>query len=157
MQIFLIVIGAIFLIIGFLGSFLPIIPGPPIAFLGLIAVHFTRGHPYNIWFLVMWAVIVIVLQVLDHVVPGWMTKRTGGSKFGIWGSIAGGIIGGILFPPFGIIIGPFAGAFLGEILAGRPANHALKAAWGSFIGFLLNTGLKIIAVGVMAYYFIIAI
>jgi uncharacterized protein YqgC (DUF456 family) len=157
MQIFLIILGALLLFIGFLGSFMPIIPGPPIAYLGLLTAHFTAGHPFSIWFLIIWALVVIVLQVLDHLIPAWMTKRAGGSKYGIWGTIVGGIIGGLLFPPFGIIIGPLVGAFAGEMLAGKDTSHAIKSAWASFTGFLLNTGIKIIAVGVMVYYFVTAI
>jgi uncharacterized protein YqgC (DUF456 family) len=156
MNIFLIILGAVLLIIGFAGSFLPIIPGPPIAYLGLIALQLTSNHPFSALFLVIWALIVIFLQVLDHLIPAWMTKRSGGSKYGIWGTIVGGIIGGILFPPLGIIIGPLAGAFLGEILAGKDTAHATKTAWASFVGFLLNTGIKIIAVGVMGFYFVTA-
>jgi len=157
MHIFLIVLGAIFLIVGFLGSFLPIIPGPPIAFLGLIVLEFTPPRPFHIWFLVMWGMIVLILQALDHIIPAWMTKQTGGSKYGIWGSVAGTIAGGFLFPPFGIIIGPLVGAFAGELLAGNTAQFALQSAWGSFLGFFTNVLLKIMAVGVMAYYFITAI
>jgi uncharacterized protein YqgC (DUF456 family) len=157
MNIFLIILGALLLVAGFVGSFLPIIPGPPIAYLGLIALQLTSNHPFSALFLVIWALVVIFLQVLDHLIPAWMTKRSGGSKYGILGTIIGGIIGGIFFPPLGIIIGPLAGAFLGEILAGKDTVHATKSAWASFVGFLLNIGLKIIAVGVMVYYFVTAI
>jgi uncharacterized protein YqgC (DUF456 family) len=153
-HIFLIVLGTILLIIGFIGSFLPIVPGPPIAYLGLLTL--IGIHPYSVWFFVIWALVVIGLQVLDHTIPPWMTKKIGGSKYGIWGSIAG-LIAGFFFPPFGIVIGPLAGAFLGELLSGRTTELALRSAWGSFLGFLLNTVLKVIAVGVMAYYFIAAL
>jgi len=156
MHIFLIVLGAVFLVVGFIGSFLPIIPGPPIAYLGLIVLQFTAGHPFHFWFLIMWAAIVLLLQVLDHIVPAWMTKQTGGSKYGIWGSIFGTIAGGFLFPPFGIIIGPLVGAFLGELMAGKTTEFALQSAWGAFGGFVLNILIKIMAVAVMAYYFITA-
>lgn len=154
MHIFLIILGAVLLLIGFAGSFLPIIPGPPIAYLGLLTL--IGINPYSVWFFVIWALIVIALQILDHIVPAWMTKKIGGTKYGIWGSIAG-LIAGFFFPPFGIIVGPFVGAFIGELLSGKTTHFALKSAWGSFLGFLCNTVLKIIAVGVMAYYFIAAI
>ena len=77
---------------------------------------------------------------MDYVIPAHGTKKFGGSSYGIWGTNIGLIVG-ILSPvPFGIIIGPFLGAFFGELLYDRKNHHrALKAATGSLLGFLASS------------------
>lgn len=153
MDLILILIGTGLIIAGFIGSILPVLPGPPLSYGGLICLQFTSGHPFSWTFMIFWLVVVVILVILDNVIPAWTTKRAGGSPYGIWGSIAGMVIG-LFFPPFGIIIGPLAGAFLGELMGGKNTNHALRSAWGSFVGLLLGTLLNVIACGMMAYYFI---
>lgn len=96
----------------------------------------------------------IVVSILDYIIPAWGTKKFGGSKRGVLGSMIGLLFGLFLFPPFGIIIGPFVGAVLGEITGGKDNKAALKAGLGSFVGFLLGTLMKLIVSGMMAWYFI---
>jgi len=154
MEIIWIVLGLILIISGFIGSFLPIIPGPPLSFAGLLMVQLTSNHPFSMQFLLFWAIVVLVLMVLDNVIPAYSTKKFGGSPWGIGGSITGLAIG-FFFPPLGIIIGPLTGALLGELLAGKRTHQALRSALGSFVGFLINTLLKVMASTLMGYYFII--
>lgn len=154
MDIFLSSVGFIFIIIGFLGCFLPILPGPPLSFVGLLFLEFTEKSPFSAETLWTWAAITVAVTVLDYVVPVAGTKRYGGSKRGVWGSTIGLVIGLFMFPPFGIIIGPFVGAFVGEMSSGKTTNkRALRAAFGSFIGFLVGTILKLIASGWMSWLF----
>ncbi len=153
METILIIIGAILVLVGFIGAFLPFLPGPPLSYAGLILLQFTDPAPFSVLFMVIWAMVVIILFILDNVIPVWGTKRYGGTSWGIWGCIFGVVIGLFIFPPFGIIIGPLAGAFLGELAGGKDSNQAFKAAWGSFVGLLLGTLLNAIAAGMMAYYF----
>lgn len=97
---------------------------------------------------------MIVISVLDYLIPIWGTKKFGGSKAGVMGSTIGLIVG-IFFGPLGIILGPFAGALLGELLVNKTEfKGAMKSATGSFIGFLLSTGLKLIYGGFTAFYFL---
>lgn len=141
------------IILGILGCILPVIPGPPLSFVGILLLHFTRWGNINFELLVWLGIAAAVATVLDYVFPIWTTKKFGGSKRGVWGSTIGLIIGLFFFPPLGIIIGPFVGAFIGEITSNKDQRTALKSAFGSFVGFLLGTGLKFAVSGVTTYYF----
>nr|WP_319570436.1 DUF456 domain-containing protein [uncultured Draconibacterium sp.] len=154
MDILLIVLGALFIISGVLGCVLPIIPGPPLSYIGLLLLHFTERYQFSSKFLIIWAIITVVVYVLDYLIPAWGTKKFGGSKRGIFGSIIGLVIGMFFFPPFGIIIGPFIGAVVGELTIGKDSGAALKSGFGSFLGFLAGTLLKLIASGMMTWYFV---
>jgi uncharacterized protein len=149
----LIALGVLLMIGGILGGVLPVLPGPPLSYIGLLLLHFTDRYQFTSRFLVIWAVITAVVYLLDYAIPAWGTKRFGGSKRGIWGSIIGLVIGIFFFPPLGIIIGPFIGAFAGELSAGKDSGAALKSGFGSFAGFMLGTLMKLIASGLMAWYF----
>lgn len=151
----LIIIGVILLLAGLVGCFLPILPGPPISYLALICLQFTSYEPYTSRFLVIYALVVIGVTALDYVVPIYGTKRFGGSKKGVWGSTIGLVVGIIFFPPFGLIIGPFVGALLGELIDGKDSNAALRASFGSFLGFLAGTLAKLIVSLFITYHFVI--
>jgi len=163
MDYFLIILGAIFIVIGIIGSILPGLPGPPISYLGILLIHWTRFAQYSSKMLTIWAIIVLIVAVLDYVVPIWGTRRYGGTKAGVRGSTIGLIIGVILLPMLGIVLGPFGifgilggpflGAWIGERSAGQDSQKALRAAFGSFIGFLAGTIMKIAVSLVLAYYF----
>ena len=153
MDIFLIVVGIILLIIGFVGAVIPALPGPPLSYVALLLLHFTSKHQFSAKFLIIWAVVVAIVVALDYLVPIWGTKKFGGSKAGIWGCAIGAIIGIFMFPPYGIIVGPFIGAVVGELIIGKDSSSALKAGVGSFIGFLVGTLLKIVVSVMMAWYF----
>ena len=157
MDIFLIIIGSLLMIVGFLGCFLPILPGPPISYLGLIALQYTSEVSFSTNFLISWGIITAVVFGLDYVIPSFGTKKYGGTRAGVIGSMIGLIVGLFLFPPIGIIIGPMLGAFIGELFTGRNSKEALRAAWGSFLGFLIGTLLKMVASVMMIYYFVEAL
>jgi uncharacterized protein len=144
----LIVLSILLMIAGVLGCFLPVLPGPPLNLIGLLLAHLSRFAEFNISTLVILGIVTIAVQILDHVVPAWGTKKFGGSKYGFWGSIIGLIIGTFFLSlgPFGlvgIIGGPFAGAYIGEIIGRNSSRNALRAAFGSFIGFLAGTFIKL--------------
>jgi len=141
------------MITGILGCILPFIPGPPMSYIGILLLHFTTGVQFSNRFLLIWAIVTVVVVALDYIIPIWGTKKFGGSKQGVWGSVIGLIAGMFFFPPFGIIIGPFVGAVVGELIAGKNSNAALKSGFGSFIGFLTGTILKLIVSGMMTWYF----
>ena len=157
MDILLIIISVLLIIIGILGSIVPILPGPPIAFCGLLLVQFSSKHPFSIEFLIIFGVLAVLSAIIDNVLPIYATKKFNGSKKGIWGSAIGLVVGLFFFPPFGIIIGPMAGAFIGEIIDGKSPNNSVKPAFGSFIGFLSSIFLRLALSIVMAYYFVVEV
>lgn len=176
MDIFLIILGAICLLLGLIGCVAPVIPGVPLSYVGLLLLHFTDRVQFSWQFLTVWAVIVIVIQVLDYFIPAWGTKKFGGSKYGVWGSTIGLLLG-FFMGPWGIIVGPFVGAVVGELIyfnrhpqaiisgSEQPASNtqqaknsnltrALRAGFGSFVGLLTGTILKCICCGMMIVYFV---
>ncbi len=155
MDIFLIISGSLLMILGIAGCLLPVLPGPPLSYLGLVAIHLTSKIDFSSKFLISWGIIVIIVSILDYVIPIWGTKIFGGSKFGVWGSMVG-LLAGLFIPPVGIVIGPFIGAVAGEMIAGNRQN-ALKAGFGSFIGFLAGTVVKLLVSLIMLYYFVAAL
>lgn len=138
----LVILGFIAIIVGILGSFLPILPGPPIAMLGPILIHFTNWANYtNTQF--FWMVFIVAgVTALDYIIPIYGAKWMGGSKAGTRGATIGLIVG-IFLGPLGIIFGPFVGALIGELMIGRAPEIAFKSALGAFLGFLAGTFAKI--------------
>ena len=147
------VLGVILMIAGLAGCILPFLPGPPLCYIALLIQQLQSNPPYTTNFLILWAAITIIVTGLDYVIPIYGTKKFGGTKYGMWGC-AIGLVAGIWIGPLGIIIGPFAGAFIAELIANSNSDQAMRAAWGSFVGFLFGTLLKLIACFVMVYYFI---
>lgn len=156
MDIFLIVLGGIFMLAGIAGSVLPILPGPPLSLVGLFFLQLQEAPPFTTQFLLIFTAITVGVVLIDYFIPAYGTKRFGGSKWGVYGTFIGLIVG-LFFSPIGIIIGPLIGALVGELLAGKTSGQAFKAAMGSFVGFLLGTFLKLATCLAMTYYFIDAI
>lgn len=154
METILIILASLLIIGGFIGSFLPVIPGTPVTYCGLLILQLAT-QPFSTTFLIVWALIIATIMILDNVIPAYGTKKFGGSAYGIWGSILGMLVGIFFFPPFGMIVGPLAGAFVGELIGGKTSERALKSAIGSFAGLFVNILMKVIASGVMAYYFVV--
>ena len=152
-DILLLLLGFCFLVAGLIGCILPVIPGPPLSYIALLSLQFTRFADFSAKFLWIAAIVTAVVTVVDYIVPAWGTKKFGGSRAGAIGSIAGVIIG-LFFAPWGIIAGPFAGAVAGELLAGRDKNAALRSGIGSFIGFLFGVAMKLTVSIAITYYFV---
>ncbi len=144
MDIALLVLGFFLMVIGVIGSFLPVLPGPTVSWLGLLLLHLTKAVPNDWVFLGFTLGVALVVFALDYIIPGVGTKKFGGSRAGIMGTTTGLLVA-LFFPVlgiFGIIIWPFVGALVGELLNKADNKTALKAAFGSFIGFLTGTFLK---------------
>ena len=140
MDTFLLILGFCCMLVGILGSVLPVLPGPIMSLIGLIFLYATNAIPANYAILGITLVITLIISLLEYTIPSKGTKYFGGSKYGIWGTNIGLVVGLLSPIPFGFLIGAFTGAFVGELLYDSK-NHkrALKAATGSLIGFLASS------------------
>ena len=154
---FLLISGIIMMLIGLPGCILPVIPGPPLSFIGILLLHFSRFGNFSFSFLLIMGLVALVVSVLDYIVPVWGIKKFGGSKAGIWGATIGLVLGIFFFQPVGIIAGPLAGAIIAESIKGQDFNKSLRAGFGSLVGFMLGTGLKLAASLTMTYCFVVEI
>jgi len=156
MDIFLLIVAGLFMIIGIIGCVVPGLPGVPVAYAGLWIAEASERVDFSWQLLLVWGIATVVVSALDYIVPAWGTKKYGGTQYGVWGSTIG-VFAGLFFGPMGVIVGPLAGAVLGELLGGKNVSSALKAGWGSFLGLLCGTVLKLICCGLMTVALIQAI
>ena len=148
------IIAIILGIAGLLGSVVPVMPGPPVSWAGLLLLSFTKYYDRPLWFLLLWLVVTILVTLADNILPVIMTRKFGGSRSATTGTIIG-MAAGIFFVPWGMIAGPFIGAFIGELVGNRSEGHAaLRVATGAFMAFIGGVGIKLISSGMMLYYMI---
>ena len=143
MTIIAVIIGFVCIFLGLLGCVIPVLPGPPLSYVGILLIHFTDKYEYSTPLLLILLGLVIVVTVLDYLIPMWGSKYLGASKWGTRGSFIGTILG-LFFIPWGLIVGPFLGALIGELINNTPTHIALKVAFMSFLAFILTTGIKLI-------------
>ena len=145
MEYFLLILGFILMLVGIIGSILPALPGPPISWVGILMLYLCEGISINYWILAVTLLIAVIIGILDYIIPAKGTKYFGGSKYGIWGTNIGLVVGIFAPIPFGFLIGPFVGALVGELIYNsQEKGRAFKAATGSFIGFLAGTFMKVL-------------
>ena len=153
----LIVLAIILAVIGIIGSVVPGLPGPPLSWAGLLLAflsHKLGGADMTLTFVLIWLGVTVIVSILDYTVPAKFTKLAGGSKAGSRGALIGMLIG-IFLTPIGMIPCSLAGAFLAELFQeDKTAGQALKAALGTFAGFLVGTGMKLVVSAAMAYYIV---
>jgi len=160
MEVFLIIVGIIFLIGGLIGCFLPVVPGPPMSYISLLFLHFSKENgAFSTSFLLGFLVLTIVVTILDFVIPSVGAKYVGASRYGTVGAFIGMIAGMILFSatvilvPIGMILGTFAGTLIGEYIYGKNHKDAVQSGIASVIGFVVATVMKFSLSGVMAFFF----
>lgn len=148
--------GGILLAAGFIGTFLPIIPGPPLAWAGLLVCYFSSYNDLSIATLMLTFILAAAVTIADNFLPTLLTKKLGGSQTATKGSTLG-LIAGFFAGPAGIILGPFAGAFIGEYIhTGGDIRTSFRTAWGAFLGFMVGTGAKLCTVLIFIWIFIIS-
>ncbi|MBQ6058100.1 MAG: DUF456 domain-containing protein [Treponema sp.] len=145
-NIFLVVTASVLLLAGLAGTVIPILPGVPLAWGGLLVSHFSQITATPVWVLVVTGIIAVIITVIDSILQPYLTKLNGGSKYAVWGATIGLVISFFAGPLF-VIIAPFIGAFIGEMIHdSSDSQRALKAAGGAFLGFMIGTGIKMICV-----------
>jgi uncharacterized protein YqgC (DUF456 family) len=156
--ILLTILGLLLALVGLVGCILPTIPGPPLGFLALIVLSIAKDwEPFSLTFLVIMAGLTIGVSGLDYVVPAASARKYGGSKYGVWGSIIGMLIGLLFFPPWGMLIGTMAGALVGELTTGRDRRKALRAGWGVLVGTIVAIGVKLAFSGFILFFYLKAL
>ena len=153
MDIFLFALSSVLILLGIVGSFLPVLPGPLTSWLGLLLIHQHSGIPSNNTFLWITFGVALTVFLLDYIIPALGTKKFGGSKSGVYGASIGLVIGLLFLGPLGIIAGPFLGAYTGELLQDSNRKKALKAALGALLGFLGGVFLKFSVALIYLYFF----
>ena len=142
METTIIIIAILAGVIGIAGSILPALPGTPISWVGLLLLYIWGPEEIPVKTLICWGIVVVIVSVVDYIVPMYFTKLTGGSKYAERGSMVGMLLG-LVITPIGMLLGAFLGAFVAELYWGeKQAGDALKAAAGSFLGFIVGTFMK---------------
>ena len=143
MEYLYVILSLLIAAIGLLGAVLPVLPGTPISFAAILVLLLCDGHDIGVTQLVVAGVLALAITMMDYVAPIWFTKKSGGSKAGMFGATIGLVVG-LCLGPFGVILGPFFGAWIGELYAKTPRDKALKVAAMTFVAFMLTTGIKLI-------------
>ncbi|MBE6318665.1 MAG: DUF456 domain-containing protein [Bacteroidales bacterium] len=153
MTIFLLILSVACVVIGVLGCVIPVLPGPPLSYVGLLLLHFSDKYEVNTTTLLVLLVLVIIVSLLDYLIPMWGSKYCGASKWGTRGSLIGTFIG-LFFMPLGIILGPFLGALIGEKIGGSNTGKAVKSGFGTLLGLLAGIVFKCALCGYITWVFI---
>ncbi len=155
MDLLLVCISGFFIILGIAGSFLPVIPGPLTSWIGLFIMSFVPDISINTNFLIISFSIALFIFLLDFFIPIVGAKKFGGGKGSTYGATVGLLVGILFLGPLGVLVGPFLGALIGELIMNKNNKKgALKAAFGSLIGFLSGVFLKFIVGLAFGFYFI---
>lgn len=145
MDVILSILAILLIVIGIVGCIVPILPGVALAYAGYLCCYFCSFSQISTTAVWVYLLLTIVVSVADYILPVYMTKVAGGSKAGERGALAGLIVGMLVGSIVGAILGPFFGAVIGELIAdSSDKRRAFKSGLGSFVSFLLGTGVKII-------------
>ena len=155
MTVLLAILCSVLILVGLIGVFAPILPGIPLAWLGLFIYAIGTGFErISILTIVVFFILMVIIMVLDFFAPMLGAKKYKASKYGIIGAFIGLIVGILIFGFWGIILGPFIGAFVVELIARRRIKGALKSAFGTFVGFIVSALIKVIFILIISGFFI---
>jgi uncharacterized protein YqgC (DUF456 family) len=158
MAITLIILGLIVALAGIIGCILPIVPGPPLSYASLFILSIAKNwEPFSMTFLICMGIVLFAVLLVDYIFPAIGAKRYGASRAGVWCSLIGMLVGVFFIPPWGMFIGAFAGAVMGELALGKKGKQALKAGWGVFIGTIASIGVKLAFCGTVLFFYVQAL
>ena len=158
MELLLVIIAFVLLVAGLLGAVLPVLPGPPLSFFGLLLLRWSDFAEFTFVFLLVWAIIAAAVTIMDYFLPSLLAKQFGGSRAAVIGSFLGLLAGIFFFPPWGLVFGSFIGAFVGELIHSNVNGaKAFKVALGAFLAFIVGSGAKLLVSFMMLFYAIRAV
>lgn len=158
MQTTALILALILFILGLLGTFLPVLPGAVLIYGGMLLYGFmTQFATLDVNFFLIQSLVLVLILAVDFLAAAVGTRKFNGSKQAVWGAVIGTVLGMILFGPLGIIIGPFLGAVIAELLRSPDLSQAIRVGFGTLIGFVGGTLLKLGIEIIMIIYFFIKI
>jgi uncharacterized protein len=158
LHIFIIFIVAVLMIVGLLGSILPLVPGSPLILAGVFIYSWYTGFLIIGWkTLLVLGILTLLSESLDHLASVAGARKYGAGKWGMLGAFLGGIAGIFFGGIIGILVGPLLGAIFGELFHGAKLEASLRIGWGTFIGFLMGTLGKFIIALIMIGLFLLSL
>jgi hypothetical protein len=158
METLLVILAFLLLAGGILGAIIPVLPGPPLSYVGLLLLQWSGYGSFSFAFLLLWAFIAAGVTIMDYFLPALLAKQFGGSRAAVIGSFLGLLAGIFFFPPWGLVFGSFFGAFIGELIHNSVNGlKALRVALGAFIAFIVGSGAKLLVGFLMLFYAIRAV
>ena len=157
LEILVLVISFMVIFVGIVGAIVPMIPGPPLVLAGaFIYAAFTKFSVVGWKVLLLLTLLAGIGVGLDYAAWAFGAKKMGASRMGVWFGVIG-LVAGLFFLPWGIIVGPLVGVGIGEAIAKRKAGPAVKASAGSLAGVLVGVFIKLFICFLMIGIFIIAL
>lgn len=157
-EIAIVILSATLLLVGLVGVFVPLLPGAPLAWLGIfLYAYFTNFQELTLFTLLIFLALTALTFLIDIAAPALGAQKYKASKYGILGALLGVGAGIVMMGPIGIIIGPFLGSFIGELLAGKKYESAFRSSLGALVGFIASAFLKGVLVLTMLGFFLVAL
>ncbi|MEW5785929.1 MAG: DUF456 domain-containing protein [Bacillota bacterium] len=157
MQIAALIIACLFFLVGVLGSILPVLPGAPLIWLGMLIYAFAVGfNELNTLFFIIQGALALAVIGADYLATAMGSRRFGGSKAALWGAMLGLFVG-LFFFPIGLIAGPFLGAVLADLIFSRKIEQAVRSGLGASLGFWLGIPVKLALEAAMIIWFFVRI
>jgi len=137
------VLAGILILVGVAGTVLPALPGLPLVFGGMLLAAWAGGfEQVGVAMLVLLGLLTVLSLGIDFLATAMGAKRVGASKLALLGAVIGTFVG-LFFGPIGLLTGPFVGALAGELVHGREVRQATRVGFGTWLGILVGTVLKI--------------
>ncbi|NOX38850.1 MAG: DUF456 domain-containing protein [Calditrichaeota bacterium] len=155
MQTLGLIVALICIAVGLVGTLIPLLPGIALIYVGYLVWGLVSGwSDYGWTTMVVLGIVTTLTYVMDYLAGAVGAKKFGATSAGVWGAIIGAVVGFMILSIWGLILGPFVGAVVGEMLVGRSQQEAWKAGWGAFLGFLASSVFRLIIGFIMAVLFL---
>ncbi|HMB56414.1 MAG TPA: DUF456 domain-containing protein [Arenimonas sp.] len=150
-------ISGLLIVIGLAGIILPALPGLPVMFAGMLLAAWTDDFSkIGFWTLLLLGLLTVIALAVDIFASLFGAKRAGASKLALFGAAIGTLVG-LFFGIPGILLGPFLGAVIGELIAGKAWREASKVGFATWLGLAIGTALKLALAFAMLGIFAIAL